>query len=32
VRRDLLLYDLRVLPPQAQKPAPAAASNIKFTI
>jgi hypothetical protein len=32
VRRDLLLYDLRVLPPQTQKPAPAAASNIKFTI
>jgi len=32
VRRDLLLYDLRVLPPQAQTAAAATASNVKFTI
>lgn len=32
IRRDLLLYDLRVLVPQAQKPAPAAGPNVKFTI
>jgi len=32
VRRDLLLYDLRVVPPQAQQAAPAAGANVKFTI
>ena len=32
IRRDLLLYDLRVLQPQAQKPAPPAGAAIKFTM
>jgi hypothetical protein len=32
VRRDLLLYDLRLDAPPGQKPASAAGSNVKFTI
>ena len=32
VRRDLLLYDIRVLQPQAQKPAPPAGPTLKFTM
>jgi hypothetical protein len=32
VRRDLLLYDLRVLQPQQQKPAAAAGASVKFTM
>jgi hypothetical protein len=32
VRRDLLLYDVRVMQPTAQKPAPPAGSSIKFTM
>jgi hypothetical protein len=32
VQRDLLLYDLRVVQPQGQPPAPAAGAKVKFTI
>lgn len=32
VRRDLLLYDVRVAQPQTQKPAPLAGASIKFTM